>query len=275
MRFDRIVATDVTAIYNYINSIHDKASAYETNFYAGKEALEHWINWKQVNYVLLDNSLFLLRKNKFSSQVYYFAYDRSALAAGLKTFTAPKSLSNEKDTSLVVDYLGNNDDLKTTFEEVGFQYHISLNRMTRINKNGFDADLEYGEYATLSDAETICNILEHSMDLISDQVPEPCEIENYIAKKQAIVIRDGKDIISCILWVRRGLGMEWKYWALNPKYKGTTHSINLLYDYLKLNGSVVRTTLFVRDRNPASAIYQRIGFKYDGLKDFVYRKGEE
>ncbi|MBQ8667561.1 MAG: GNAT family N-acetyltransferase [Lachnospiraceae bacterium] len=174
--------------------------------------------------------------------------------------------------TLNVDYLGHNDDMKEVYEASGFEYHIALSRMTRFCNDGTDGELEYGEYAKNEDAEEIRDILEQSMDIMADQVPGVSEIKDYIVEKKVIVIRDEENgsIISCILWTRLGKGMEWKYWALNPAYKGTMHSINLLDDFLRVNGGVKRSTLFVRDRNPASAIYQKIGFRYDGLKDYVY-----
>ena len=255
----------VDELYDHINQIHEVSSAYVTNFYAGKDSLQSWIEWKEADYLLTEKALFLLRNSKFSTQVYYFSDGNEEVLTGLK------QLTEERD-SLNVDYLGHGDDMKEVYEAAGFKYYIALSRMTRFCKEGEDGRLEYGEYAKSDDAEEICDILEKSMDIMADQVPSVYEIKEYINQSRAIILRnkDNNDIISCILWTRLGKGMEWKYWALNPNYKGTIYSINLLDDYLRINGAVKRATLFVRDGNPASTMYQKIGFKYDGLKDYVY-----
>ena len=264
-------AQRIEEIYRLIDEIRKgmgtetSAETFETNFYAKKDSVAKWIEWNQLEYAVTDRVLFLLRSSKFYKQLYYFAYNRENLKLALKELI-------KTEDKLNIDYLAKEDTMKDLFEDVGFKFHITLHRMARIVKGGEDEGLSYGEYAVLSDAAEIQNILEQTMDLDSDQVPGLLEIEDYINRNMAIVIRDKacKDIISCSLWTRKGKGMIWNYWALNPKYNGTTYSIDLLDAYLRLNGSVVRSTLFVRDRNPASLIYKKIGFQYDGLKDFVY-----
>lgn len=265
-------AVNVDSIYAEIERIHRSAAVYETNFYAGKESIEKWISWNQLEAVRTDHVLLLLRKSKFSRQIYYFTDDAACLKGVLAELT-------DMVDKLNIDFLGKEDARKEIFEAAGFCYYITLRRMNRFQMDGEDQTLDYGEYAVREDVGQICGILEKTMDLKSDQVPGIQEIEDYISRREAIVVRkEGtQDIISCILWTRKGRGMAWNYWALNPDYKGTTYSIYLLDAYLRLNGAVRRTTLFVRDGNPARAIYERIGFQHDGLNDYVYcyRKKEE
>lgn len=264
-------ANDINKIYDEMNRIHRNADSYETNFYAGKERMEKWIQWGQLEVAYYKQGLVLLRSSKFSKQIYYFAVNDVYLQEMLFQLTNIEHRLN-------VDFLGKQDEKRAVFRASGFERHIVLHRMVRICMDGIDSSLNYGEYAIKDDAEGIYRILEQTMDLMSDQVPEVCEIEEYINRKMAIVVRDEqtKEIISCILWSRKGYGMGWNYWALNPKYRGTMMSMRLLEAYLELNGAARRTTLFVRDKNPASLIYKRIGFQSDGLNDYVYcyRKGE-
>lgn len=256
---------NVNKIYDEINRIHASADSYETNFYAGKERMEQWVQWGQLECARFERGLALLRSSKFSKQVYYFTVDDAGIQDMLLQLAKTEARLN-------VDFLGKVDEKRDVFRSAGFLPHIVLHRMTRICMDGIDGSMDFGEYAAIDDAKEICEILEQTMDVMSDQVPGVREIEGYINRKMAIVVKDDKtkEIISCILWTRKGAGMEWNYWALNPKYKGTTAGIRLLEAYLNRNGAVRRSTLFVRDRNPASAIYQRIGFQYDGLNDYVY-----
>ena len=255
----------VVSIYADIERIHRNAIVYETNFYAGKESIERWISWDQLEVVRTSHVILLLRKSKFSKQVYYFTDDLERLNEALVELTSLEKYLN-------IDYLGKDNSRKEIFERAGFYHYITLHRMNRFQMDGEDQALGYGEFAVKEDAGQICDILEKVMDLKSDQVPGIQEIEDYIDRKEAIVLREEgtQDIICCILWTRKGKRMEWNYWALNPNYKGTLYSIHLLDAYLMLNGSVKRTTLFVRDRNPARSIYEWYGFQYDGLNDYVY-----
>lgn len=256
---------DINKIYDEINRIHVGSGSYETNFYAGKERIERWMQWGQLETVCFGRGLALLRSSKFSKQVYYFASDDACLHDMLIQLA-------ENENRLNIDFLGKWDEKRDVFQSAGFMPHIVLHRMARVCTGGVDVPMGYGCYAEKDDAGEICSILEQTMDLMSDQVPEICEIEDYISRRMAVVVKDdrAKEIISCILWTRKGLGMELNYWARKPKYKGTTDSRRLLEAYLSMNGAVRRSTLFVRDRNPAGFIYQRAGFQYDGLNDYVY-----
>lgn len=257
--------TDINKIYDEINRIHSGPGSCETNFYAGRERMEQWAQWGQLESVCFENGLLLLRSGRHSKQIYYFAADDACLKDMLLQLTKIENRLN-------IDLLGMQDEKGEVFRTAGFAPYTVLHRMTRICMDGNDGTPEYGAYAGKEDAAKILEILEQSMDLMSDQVPEVCEIEEYINRRMALVARDDKtdEIISCILWTRKGRGMEWNYWAKNPEYKGTAAGIRLLESWLNRNGSVRRTTLFVRERNPASLIYQRIGFQYDGLNDYVY-----
>lgn len=252
-------------IFDHINFIHKNAKVYMTNFYTWKESIEKWITWGQLEIALSEKAFFLLRRGKFYTQVYYFADGTESVISGLRELTTIKDALN-------VEFLGKVDTMRESFEQARLKYYISFDKMTKISQFGEDSAMSYGEFAKRDDAGKICDILVDSMDSEADQIPEMCEIIDYIEKQNAIVLRseDGRDIISCILWTRMGRGMIWKYWALNPSYKGTVYSMKLLDDFLNLNGSVNRSTLFVRIGNPAVIIYKKIGFNYDGVKNYVY-----
>ena len=264
-----VIPKSVEEVYAWIDNVRQNSDSYVTNFYAGQGSINKWIEWKQLEYFNTEHVFLLLRSSKFSKQLYYFADSIENVGNALLLLTTIEDQLN-------LDFLGEEDSVHNMLENIGFHHYITLHRMTKLDKTGCDEPLSYGEYAAFEDAHKIQELLEQTMDLNSDQVPCTSEIEDYIKRNAAIVTKKGLDIIACVMWTRQGKRMEWNYWALNPKYKGTTYSLDLLEAYLRLNGSVVRTTLFVRDRNPASAIYGRIGFKYDGLKDFVYcyRRGQ-
>ena len=267
---EKVVSVD--PLYADMERIHRSADFYETNFYAGRESIEKWIAWNQLEVVQTEHVLLLLRKSKFSRQVYYFTNDLECLEQVLTEMTGLTDRLN-------IDFLGKEDPHRELFEKAGFRHYITLRRMDRLQMGGEDKPLEYGEYAVPEDAGQICDILEMTMDLSSDQVPEIREVKDYIDRHEAIVVREEgtQQIISLILWTRKGRGMAWNYWALDPKYKGSIHSLCLLAAYLDLNGSVRRTALFVRDGNPARAVYERFGFQYNGVNDYVYcyRKQKE
>lgn len=258
--------------YQEINHVRSKASSFETNFYAGRECVEKWIQWNQLESYATDNAFLLLRRNDYYTEVYFFADGDAALQEALRELTIFENRLN-------IDYLGTENAKADVFLKAGFNYKMSLNRFTRIqNGDGEDSTIPYGEYAREADVQSIESILNLTMDKDVDQIPQLCEIMDYIRRKMAIVAKDEKtgDVAAVILWTRVGKRMEFNYWALNPNYKGSLYALDLLNSFYVINGAVKRSTLFIRDNNIVSEkIHTSTGYKRDGIVDYVYcyRKG--
>lgn len=259
-------------VYQEINRIRSKSTSFESNFYVGRDGLEKWIQWNQLECFVADDVFLLLRRNDYYKEVYYFADGEPALQIGLQKLTFIEDRLN-------IDYLGKEDAKQDTFLKAGFNYKISLNRFSRIQNNcGTDSAIPYGEYASERDLQSISAILNLTMDKDVDQIPQQCEILDYIRRKMAIVARDDKtgNVAALILWTRVGKRMEFNYWALNPDYKGTLYALDLLNSFYIINGAVNRSTLFIRDNNIVSErIHTSTGYKRDDIVDYVYcyRKG--
>lgn len=259
-------------VYQEINRIRSKSLRFESNFYVGRESLEKWIQWDQLESFATNDVFLLLRRNDYYKEVYYFADGEAALQAALQKLT---SLENR----LNIDYVGKENAKQEVFLNAGFIYKMSLNRYSKIQSDeGVDAPIPYGEYASESDLQSIVSVLNLTMDKDVDQIPQQCEILDYIRRKMAIVARDDKtgNVAALILWTRVGKRMEFNYWALNPDYKGTLYALDLLNSLYIINGAVKRSTLFVRDNNIVpEIIHTSTGYKRDGVVDYVYcyRKG--
>ncbi len=255
------------SVLEEIERIHRNADAYTNNFYAGREGAERWIAWNELKCCRFEHAFFVIRENKFTNYLYYFAENDECLSEALKEAAELPELGR-----ISIDFLGKEDHKKNVFEKAGFDHYITLHRMTRLQMDGQDEPLSYGEFAKPEDAGSICSILEQTMDPKCDRVPCAAEIQEYISAGRAIVVRDEQrgDAVVCILWSRKGYSMEWNYWATAPNRGVTLQSLQLVETFLSLNGAVRRTQLFVRDKNPAASVYLRAGFNYDGLNDYVY-----
>ncbi len=255
------------SVYQEINRIRSKSTHFDSNFYVGREGLEKWIQWDQLENFVTGDVFLLLRRNDYYKEVYYFADGNAALQTALQKLTSFEDRLN-------IDYVGKENAKQEVFLKAGFCYKMSLNRFSKIqDEDGVDAPIPYGEYASESDLQSIASVLNLTMDKDVDQIPQQCEILDYIHRKMAIVAKDDKtgNVAALILWTRVGKRMEFNYWALHPDYKGTLYALDLLNSFYIINGAVKRSTLFVRDNNIVpEIIHTSTGYKRDGVVDYVY-----
>lgn len=266
-----VVPNDVHEIMQRMTELKKGAKELYTNLYLDNKKIDGWIAKGTLHYCMNENLFCLFHEREGYVQVYFLSKDLTVLEAFLKKFDG---LQDSFVFDLIYPEKGTKSQkLKDVFNRAGFQHHIKMMRMMRVNKSGSPAKVGMLDFADVEDSNEIWEIL-HNFDSVDAQIPDLDEIETAAANKDIIVSRaDGK--IAAFFWTEhRGKTAFFRYWITRPEYRDAgTHGYFVYNQTLKREASAQRMILWVREDNAnVIKIHQLKGFRFDGLVDDVFFK---
>lgn len=262
---------DIQEIKEAITWLKDQGDEWYTNFFIPDDYMTACLRSGQVTIFYGKASVFLLRQ-KSNFQLLYF------ISTDIRKFDEDiLDLSEHTGQTLTVDILSQkkiNDSVAEIFLRHGFQKRICLYRMQLTKKYHRQEKLVNDiTYAKAEDTEPIHNMLLSGFDELCEQVPSAREIIRAIEHKQILVMRNNNQEVITFFWLEHtGNMVLWRYWFTNPDYrKETLAGIILLKQALAMHAEIKRTLLWVREDNiRARKVYEKLGFKDDGLLDNVF-----
>ena len=258
-----------------VREISSIANAYN---YA-KSFKKRFITIEQFNKLILNESLyeitigevcFLLKKNKYFYNLYYYAASINELSTSL-----PDLLKLFLQDTLVVDLLVKNE--KSTeirlYEQNGFNLYTSLIRMSNTGKKIYNEDSSSMNVrnATFHDIAIIEELLNLYFDPIAEQIPDTDELLNWIKNNAIIVYEEQSKILGFIIYDLKASTLFLRYWFVKPNYRDLRIGSKLFNEFL-LRGKDTHRQMFWVIRSNENAInrYLHYGFKEEIMYNFVY-----
>jgi N-acetylglutamate synthase-like GNAT family acetyltransferase len=159
------------------------------------------------------------------------------------------------------------------FLEAGFLHKATLRRMTLAQSVGARLPKYRNEavrVARESDIDSIHHLLHNNFDSILEQLPDLTEVRRYVESQNALVVDGNNDICGLLIQSRDGKVAHLKHWIVAESHQNTGIGMGLFSRFISDNNGVNRYDLWVlSDNQKVIEIYERIGFKFDGLIDEV------
>lgn len=225
--------------------------------------------------VISTTPLLLVEKKKKFRQLYYF-FDKEFRSMEIDFDKISHKL--EKYELLYADIV-----TKDRFEYKGsfFERAGILPFRTYLRKNVSNRHKKYRElmetgYADVKDSEEIYELLQSSFDVMSDHIPEKSELDSLLLGRNVLKI-DGQDkIAGVLLYEDTGVKSYARALCVSPDFRGGAVGYSLLAGYFNQH-SEDRTKLFYlwvdEENKSVKKLHDRFGYQEDGLKDYIFKKG--
>ena len=263
---DKITSYD--QIQHFVNEIRRMRSGYLTNFYLDMARCEFLIGHKLLSSVSVGKSFFIFQEDHDFYHLFYLTTNPEQLKEDLD------SLLIGCDHILTVDLIGAGQNLgllKRVFESNKFSPYNKLVRMSRLSEDSFEQEgLLTSSYALKEDAQSITDLLNLYFDPYCEQIPMLEEIENYILKKQVLIIEIEDIIAGFIIFELNGLTSYLRYWFVDQEYRDKKLGSSLLKRYFYESRDTKRQLFWVIETNEnAVKRYKHFSFKEENMYDEI------
>jgi hypothetical protein len=263
----------VDQVFAAIQQVKGSATAFVTNFYPVRAKVETWVERERLNVETRNGAVFFFLKDRDFEHLYFCAADPAALEREL---AAVPQISSAR---LTLDLIGSEAAIQPQVEilqKVGFKPHSRLLRLTRTAQSGAAAPApQLAKTAALtiadeSDSAEILKLIETCFNPLVDNLPVPYELQEAIADRQILVVKQDGKIAGALFFETQGLTSALRYWVVAEAFRGQHVGSALIQRYFKSQDGVVRFILWVSAAN-ADALpkYEHFGYKPDGLTDQV------
>ena len=263
---DRIQSFD--QLLKITESVKGKQNGYLTNFYHNPNKVSLWVKNNMLFYLLIEDTLFVLKENSTFYSIFYFTTDIVQLSKALSLLRL-KLPGNR----LIVDIIGNENTIKnieSTFTANSFKPYESLCRMSRANSEKEPNISSNIEYAILEDALSIELLLNQYFDPLCEQIPLLEEIIEWIELKHILVYKEDKIIEGFLIFDLTGVTSYLRYWFTHPEYRDKKIGSQLLRRYFFESNLTKRQLFWVIEHNEnAIKRYRHYGFEFENLFDKV------
>lgn len=263
---------ETSSIFNYIQEIKNESDGFIANFFPNKKNLGNWIHEKRLFFDFHPKCLFLLRKDKDFFRVYFFSSDTDSLGRSLQ------KLSMSIKATIVIDLVSKFDishDTIAVLKDNSFKRYAVFFRM--INISDFKKFGTLGNsgitFAQMKDNIQIYQLLGQHFDQYSEAPPTLNEISDAIKTESILIINKSNEITALLYFDRIGHTNILRYWYVNNEYRGQKLGSRIIRRYFFECKNEKKIFLWVeRKKMNTIAKYQHYGFKFDGLKDYIYKK---
>ena len=161
-----------------------------------------------------------------------------------------------------------------TFQEKGG--FLLCDTYIRLYKDKIDIDVEEVDFSLI---ETPCDedflkiqeLLEANFDIYCDRIPSVDELKSLA--KTTFLIKDKKQIVAFFIAEKKGVTLVLRYWLVLPNYKGRKYGDLLMKRIVTCEPETARITSWVSQKLDYSILaHKRLGFKEDGLKNYILYK---
>ena len=252
-----------------VASVARNGPGYTSNLYASREQVEGWCAARQLQAIIADRAILLLRADRDFRHVYHVAEDQPALAATLGTLPAG---------TFTTDLIGQGaalDEVCETYAGNGFAPHSFLRRMSRVQMPGETGEGEVA-LATLRDVPEVSMLLDRLLDRFAEQVPTLKELELDAQAGRLLVVRRADAVAGMLLYELKGRTAHLRFWHVDDNARGEGIGRHLMVSFLTRCAQAQRVVLWVIGDNERSiAIYRHYGFETDGLLYRIMNRRKE
>jgi ribosomal protein S18 acetylase RimI-like enzyme len=260
----------VTQVFDAIQHAKAGAPDFCTNFFPVQKKVQDWIERGELRSAFRRDAVFFFRRDRDFWHLYYCAASKTALEREIPTVP---EITNER---IVLDLVGNEAAVGVpvgVWRASGFNQYTRLFRMARaVSPAAEQAGEPNGEveFANVSDAQEIVDLLESAFDRFGEQLPLLYEIQAAVCARQVLVARHQGKIAGLLFFETQGLSSTLRFWAVANVYRTLKVGSALMRQYFATQGAVKRFVLWVAaDNVDAVQKYSHYGYKPDGLVDYV------
>ena len=254
-------------VYVLIQKIKQNGSSFITNFFIDQEKLNAWIQEGQLYFIEAPEGVLFFRKNYDFYHLYYCAGSLNDLSLLLSKYVS--------NAAFAVDIIGKKQDIEpvqNVFLNLGFKVHTTLERYTRINKEGSDNYQLSNEVTNATDSYSgqIAEMLQKNFDKYAEQVHTLQDVEKLIREGKIIMIGDNGFIKGFLIRTILPQSSILNNFLVNPEFRGEKIGSKLLKHYIFESRNTKRLWLWVlSDNEHAINLYKRHSYVNDGLIDLV------
>jgi hypothetical protein len=238
-----------------------------------RSKVETWIEHETLSLITGQGAVFFLRKDRDFQHLYYCAADLPALEREL---TAQAQITSGRIT---LDLVGSEAAIQPqidVLQKLGFKPHTKLVRLTRAAQSSATATPPQLEkkfslvVADERDSPEILKLIETCFNPYADQLPASYELQEAIADRQVLIVKQDGKIAGALFFETQGLTSTVRYWVVAEAFRSQHLGSALMHRYFKTQDSVVRFVLWASAANTeALAKYEHYGYKPDGLMDQI------
>lgn len=224
---------------------------------------------------IIDSNPVLLVERKLTySQLFYFFDENNPLS---DIHLVSQKL--EKYNPLCADIVMKE---KFTYENSIFQkLDMSLFR-TYVRKNTINQHKKYRKmmetvFADEKDLENICTMLQNTFDDMCDHIPDKIELKNLIVDKRVYKVSVQNDIAGVLLFEDTGIKSYARALCVARGFQGGAIGYSLMSSYFNhhIDSNIKMFYLWVDEANVAvKKLHNQFGYVEDGLKDFIFKRGD-
>jgi len=263
------VAT-VSEVFDAIQHAKAGAPDFCTNFFPVQKKVQDWIDHGELRGAFRSDAVFFFRRDRDFWHLYYCAASKTALE---REISGVPEIGSER---VVLDLVGNEAAVSVpvgVWKAAGFDQRTRLFRMARLAQPfaepAEDANGKI-EFANITDAQAVVELLESAFDRFGEQLPLVYEIEAAVEARQVLVARHEGRIAGLLFFETQGMSSTLRFWAVAERYRALKCGSALMRKYFATQSAVRRFVLWVASDNfNAVQKYGHYSYKPDGLVDYV------
>lgn len=254
-------------ILSTVNGWKIEKRGYMSNLFASKEQLQEIVNSPQASVLQGVEIILILQKEDGFTRVSYFAKSPQA-------FVEIPDLLPVAGKPYIADIVGRNPKEQSELLcSCGFELYSVFVRMTTKAPAMSRLDgIERVEYAKKEDAPQLHAMICQEFDPLFAHIPSVGQLQEYADKEEILVVRAGKEIAGLAFFEHISLqSIVLRYFVVAPPYRGQNIGGSLLaYEFLR-KPDKANYSLWIGTYNKTQTLYQKLGFQYDGLQDYILR----
>lgn len=264
---DKVIS--IEQILEFITEIKNLHKGFITNFYLDEFKHNIWIQKEHFFYERVNNTFFLIKKDKCFCNMFYCSTDMNELENSLKLF----KLANG-DIIIMTDIIGNINQCKiinSIFFRNGFREYRSLVRMSKITQKDYTEVVnDHVGFANRCDTTQVFDLLNKHFDSRCEQIPYLEELEEFAKNKRILLFKENKDVLGFVIFEMNKSTLYLRYWFVHPENRDKKIGSLLLNRFFN-EGKDTRRQLFwvISDNKNAIKRYVHYGFNNENMYDYV------
>ena len=256
-------------IQSFVSEIRSLRKGFVSNLFWDSNKHPYWIAEGNFFFQKGNACVLMVHQKEDFCNLFYIATDMSTVS------TAAASLPLE--TTCVVDVVcrGDGEEVYSQLSYAGFYPYRHLFRMSHAGVLADDS-WEMGQdviFGTSEDVMPLYDVLVKNFDPLSEQLPSVEELNDFVRRKQVLVIKNGKELCGFIIFEVTGMTWYLRYWFTCLAYRNQGVGARLLKSSLFLAKESKRQILWViSDNINAIKRYEHYGFKRELMDDYVLIK---
>ncbi len=220
------------------------------------------------------NPVLLVERKRTYNQLFYFL-DESSSVSDMKSVVQELERHNPLYADIVMK-----EDFR--YEDSIFQNLEMRPFRTYVRKSTINLHKKYRAmietvFADEADLESIYDMLQNTFDEMCDHIPDKAELEKLIADENVYKVTVQKDIAGVLLFEDTGVKSYARALCVSQSFQGGAIGYSLMSNYFNhhIDSNTKMFYLWVDEANAAvKKLHSRFGYAEDGLKDYIFRRGD-